>query len=763
MRTRNRYKFTLTAVLLDEVLFSQQVHPQISDLNMKYTKEANQVYYVPSFDSALTFVETEFDLIVSQDIRTKFSLSMVDTYHIFSTKQMSFMRTDCEIDVNHKLVAVTPKLFNPYKKMLDKRDEEYSVADMGLDKHDTYFKIHPLREYYIWQDSKVCVFNDSLLPAYSAAKNMPAHYQDLSQQQLSSQSEEIDMGFKQCWVSGGIGTGAVAGRWASITNTSEQIGVYHHYYLMNKYVNAQPVLYPGDYIISIAYTTVGADIYWYVILLQVNSDATSYVEVTRDPRYWLTNQIVNQRITANFGSYGNFTFQLQPVFSRMVTAITGLSESDDVKAINYDTDIYPLKYKFALRENQYFGAIYSSNNYFFCKYSTRISDTDKGYGKIQEGDDAGKYYDKPDDSGIWQPAYTECWFQGVSVWFYPRALMLENIYYRTVELPDSYKLGDVIKGMLIKINSDIVFEADEHHSQFLFSQINPVTGITQNQKYITQKSNYLNYEYDYPAWKAPLKWSQLEELLKNAFNCYTELFYDESDNAWHLRIEHIKYFTNGHTYDTSESNATVIDLVQAYDGFNREPLSFRTNRWKYDTESQANRYEFGWMDTQSDAFNGSPLVVTDEYNLYEDAKKEDCKVSWFSADIDFMQMVVEECSNDGFVILSCDVHGQVEFNRSSELRYAQNYSLSFDYLIPAFHLCDKYAEYMQIEGTDTLLAIAPRKKMRIAEDIQFKVPENIEIQPSNLVKTEAGFAEIDTVTIDMTDNSCTATLRYETL
>lgn len=763
MRTRNRYKFTLTAVLLDEVLFSQQVHPQISDLNMKYTKEANQVYYVPSFDSALTFVETEFDLIVSQDLRAKFSLSMVDTYHIFSTKQMSFMRTDCEIDVNHKFITVTPKLFNPYKKLIDKRDEEYSVVDMGLEKHDTYFKIHPLREYYIWQDSKICAFNDSLLPTYSAVKNMPAHYQDLSQQHWPGQSEEIDMGFKQCWVSGGIGTGAVTGRWASVTNTSEQIGAYHHYYLANRYIDTQLVLRPGDYIISIAYTTVGADIYWYVILLQVNSNATSLVEVTRDPRYWLTNQIVNQRITATFGNYGNFTFQIQPVFSRMVTARTGMTETDYVKAINYDTDIYPLRYKFTLRESQYMGAIDGSNNYFFCKYSTRISNTDKGYGKIQEGDDAGKYYDKPDDSGIWQPAYTECWFQGVSVWFYPRALMLHSAYYRTVKLPDSYKLGDVIKGMLGKINASIVFEADEYHSQFLFSQINPVTGITQNQKFVTQKSNYLNYEYDYPAWKAPLKWSQLEELLKNAFNCYTELFYNDSDNAWHLRIEHISYYMNGHTYSNGGGNNAVVDLVQARDGFNRESLSFRTNRWKYDTESQADRYEFGWMDTQSNTFEGFPLVVTDEYSLYEDAKKEDCKVSWFSTDIDFMQMVVEECSNDGFVILSCTNDGVVEFNRSSGLRYAQNYSLSFDYLIPTFHIYNKYAEVMQNEETGETYEIVERKKMRIAEDIQFKVPENVEIQPSNLVKTEAGFAEIDSITIDMTDNSCTATLRYETL
>ena len=228
----------------------------------------------------------------------------------------------------------------------------------------------------------------------------------------------------------------------------------------------------------------------------------------------------------------------------------------------------------------------------------------------------------------------------------------------------------------------------------------------------------------------------------------------------------IKYFLNGHTYDADESSATVIDLVQAYDGFNREPLSFRTNRWKYDTESQADRYEFGWMDTQTEIFDGKPLIVTSEYSLYEDTKKEECKVSWFDTDIDFAMSVTSEISSDGFMLVSAQSNDFIEFiNTSTQANNPgmQNYSLSFDYLIPNFHLYNKYAEKMMIEGTEVLLNVVERKKMRIAEDIQFKVPENVEIQPSNLVKTEAGFAEIDSITIDMTDNSCTATLRYETL
>lgn len=498
MRTRNRYKFTLTASLLDEIIFSQQVYPQFSDLNMKYTKEADQVYYTPSFDSKLSFVDEEFDLIVGQDLRAKFSLSMQDTYHIFSTKQMSFMRTDCEIDMNHKLVTVTPKLFNPYKKIIDKRDEEHSVVDMGLEKHDTYFKIHPLREYYLWQDSKICVFNDSLLPAYSNIKNMPVRWQDMTNVNITGDDANKDLGFKNMYACGGIGTGTLAGRWSCLDNVfhvDPNLPMNHFIMMFRSYTPTSTV--PEDYAISLQWTQTSPleEVYWFINLHNSSGTLLQSIQL-----YGGINSVIGQRQTVTFTGYGTFTFQAFHVFSRMVTAITGLNEGDNVKAIDYAEDIYPLRYKFALRDNQYFGSIYNSYNFFFCKFSTRISDTDKGFGKIQEGADAGKYYDKPDDNGIWQPVYTESWFQGVSVWFYMRGLALDSAYYRAVKLPDSYKLGDVIKSLLGKINSDIVFEADEYHSQFLFSQINPVTGVSQNKKYITQKSNYLNYEYDYPAW-----------------------------------------------------------------------------------------------------------------------------------------------------------------------------------------------------------------------------------------------------------------------
>lgn len=761
MRTNSRYKWMLSGALLDEIIFSQQVNPQYNSLNIKHVKHDDEMYYTSSFDSKLTFVETDFELIYNCDIRTKFELTLIDNSGVFSLKRMTFMRTDCEIDINHETIVVTPILFDKYKKLNEKKDDEYSVVDMGLDKYAVKFRIHPLREYYILGDSNICVFSDSLLPAYTSIKNMPLRWQDMTNVNPVDISDNKDFGFKNMYVCGGVGTGVLSGIWANWDNVFHTVGLNHSMFMTREYL-------PGafntlDYFISLRWmqTTPIEPIYWFIDLFNINDSNTPVSSVQLDED---TDTLIGTRHTVTFSGYGTFTFQIFHVFSRIVTAVQDLVESDTVKAISLE-DIYPLQYKNALRENEYFGKADENGTYnlFFCKFSTRISDTDKGYGQIQEGNNAGKYYDTPDDEGIWQPAYKESWFQGASIWFYMRQLYLGTEYYKINDLPDSYKLGDVIKGMLAKIDSSIIFEPDTEHSLFLFSQINPVTQLPQNQKYITQKSNFLKYEYDYAAWKAPLKWSQLDELLKNAFNCYTELFYKDSDNSWHLRIEHVSYFLKGHTYDSSGFTQNALDLNNLYDGFNRKKLSFKTNRWKYDTSSQASRYEFGWMDTQSDAFDGSPLVVAEEYKLYEDEHKVDCKVSWFSSDIDFMQMAIEECSNDGFVILSVLQNGYVEFQRVNSTRYAQNFSLAFDYLVPAFHIYNKYAAIVFYEGTNEQYAVSIRKKMRIANDIMFKVPANYELQPTQHIITEVGIGEIEELTVDMTDNSCITTLRYNML
>lgn len=812
MRTRNRYKFTLTASLLDEIIFSQQVYPQFSDLNMKYTKEADQVYYTPSFDSKFSFIDEEFDLIVGQDLRAKFSLSMQDTYHIFSTKQMSFMRTDCEIDVNHKLVTVTPKLFNPYKKLIDKRDEEHSVVDMGLNTKTLNFYLNTQLQVYAQEDNMI-----NLIGLYGKGAQhsvVPNHGQlALTVGETVSGTRYPGMHFSGApIISVVIEATSTIARYNGVFTGHASLFELVDAAIADRYAWYGPGTFERCGCVQMQKISgSGANDAWFIMgpdLWDVHTDDNGYwtsayssgamVGIASHPANQATTYIpviyngINGAYSLVSGTTHDgatqFTCRIYITYFGLVTGnkASGFEFPNNERITEDITAEFNQNYKsrYPCGTNTYWTPTQMKDRVVF---SHRTSDTPTSYGKVAN---TNVYYNTPDDTYNYLPIKKDSWFGGHSIWvlvnpngsngltgfnqythygYKPGSSNTEIVWgpLRVQKsIADFYSFYDVIHGMLQKIAPEVVFLKDQVHSQFLFSQLNPVTGVSQLEKYMTQKSNVLKLDYDYPAWKAPLKWSQLEELLKNAFNCYTELFYNDSDNAWHLRIEHIKYFLNGHTYDADESSATIIDLVQAYDGFNREPLSFRTNRWKYDTESQADRYEFGWMDTQTEIFDGKPLIVTSEYSLYEDAKKEECKVSWFDTDIDFAMSVTSEISSDGFMLVSAQSDDFIEFiNVSTQTNNPgmQNYSLSFDYLIPSFHLYNKYAEKMMIEGTEILLDVIEQKKMRIAEDIQFKVPENVEIFPSYLIRTEAGFAEIDDISIDMTDNSCTATLRYETL
>ena len=114
MRTQKRYRFLLTGVLAENEILRQQVYPQYSSLIIKHAKTNDGVFYEPSFNSELIFIDTDFDVIYNADIKTKFTLYIIDSLssQTNNTVTLMFMRTDCKIDVNDKTCSVTPHIFD---------------------------------------------------------------------------------------------------------------------------------------------------------------------------------------------------------------------------------------------------------------------------------------------------------------------------------------------------------------------------------------------------------------------------------------------------------------------------------------------------------------------------------------------------------------------------------------------------------------------------------------------------------------------------
>ena len=392
--------------------------------------------------------------------------------------------------------------------------------------------------------------------------------------------------------------------------------------------------------------------------------------------------------------------------------------------------------------------------------STRTSTTDKGYGIVEN---EGTYYNTPDDDHIWVPVRKESWFGGISLWvegFYVDQYY-SNSYREGTGINDFYLLTDAIRAVVQKMDEDIQF--DSLDSQFLFNSLNPLNGIQQGALHISQKSNILNLGYDYPAWLAPVKWSQIETLLREAFDCYWSLYV--RDGHKHLRIEHRRWYELGGTYTQSAVQVASIDLTATFRNGTSFTFGEKTRHWEFDTDgngtvSTASRHEYGWMDTQSEIFDGQVITVPEEYRLFTDEKTEQHKVDWFSSDIDFLTSVQAECSSDGFAIVM-ENPNQPNWIITGATEYSgQNYQLSFDYLQGKYLLQGIYAEYIKIGDNATLTSTGSNARMRTSE-IQLRVPAGMSIEASDTIKTQVGIGVIDTLEYDLHSELYTAKLRYE--
>jgi hypothetical protein len=139
-----------------------------------------------------------------------------------------------------------------------------------------------------------------------------------------------------------------------------------------------------------------------------------------------------------------------------------------------------------------------------------------------------------------------------------------------------------------------------------------------------------------------------------------------------------------------------IDLTALLRNGTPYTYSDKTRHWEFDTEgsgtvSTASRHEYGWMDTQSEIFDGQAITIPEDYRLFTDEKTEQHKVDWFSSDIDFLTSVQAECSSDGFVLVMESLSGNGWIIGGHPNYTGQNYQLSLEYLQPLYLLTGIYS------------------------------------------------------------------------
>lgn len=306
---------------------------------------------------------------------------------------------------------------------------------------------------------------------------------------------------------------------------------------------------------------------------------------------------------------------------------------------------------------------------------------------------------------------------------------------------DAYELGDVIKYVLRALDDTIVFDSDVFHSQFFYKTTNPLTSETYGlTHFVTAKSNIIIGDYDNPATRGIITFSDIEQLL-HAAKC---VWYINKQN--HFIVEHVQYFANGRSYTTE---IISNDLTVQIEPKNQKPWAYRTKKYRYGKERMPERYEFSWMDEVSDIFKGYPIGIRSQF--VEQGQVETIAVSKFTSDIDFGQSRPEGLSKDGFYIIAAtfvDDEYTVQYDDLDvpglPVVKIQNAFWSFPFLHEKFHRHGLPAPDVTINGVDTTATSTKRAKE------QELIYPGIEPDAMRLVRTSLGVAEIESMEVNLT-------------
>lgn len=746
MRDNDRLTFELMMQYNgEEVSQPYAVHPGYTRLVLGWSKEGDKVYYTKKIGGTLTFLGEEYELIQAQGLLCKFWVVIYD-----EGKELcrgTFRKTDCKTDRDHRMIEVELTADDIYNE-LESNNSEYNITKWGMAKHRMGVRVPPVVQLYplgsdkIYTSTTGTVENDVIEPV-SGVSDIINTYHFAVNRYVQVVLKRGTAGSGQDIAEGEAGV--YYGSMIHDVNNNRYIGtlwrngVFNSRRIVVKLENEAATIVlvnASDSSIVDWVITLGAEVY------KTASAVTVYKPEANDYETWIngtgyaTTALGERRATVRF-----YLPCGRIALDKSVSGVYPMPGED----IYDEWHIYVLPRAVGLT------------------FSMRLSNTDNGYRQYEEG----SWYAPPSTTG-YSPYQPERWTDGLSIWrnesYLTPAEM--NLYSETGDIRDWYSLGDVIGGMLEQIDNSLIWEQDTAHSMFLFGATNPITGEAQGQLYITQKSNLLNYRYEYPAWNALLTWNRLETVLRNMFNCYYDIYIDGQGRK-HFRVEHILFYENGLSYTPQDRN--LVDLTAINDPRNRKPYTFATDKWSYDKDRPYSRMEFSWMDKQSEPFDAFAVQVPKRYMIYTRNTIDHRDVDWFSSDVDFLLTLPGQASNDGFII-AMEEPGSDEQNRvvcQGEVRIGnvvyqcQNNRCALGYLQKAFLLYGLYSPYVTMDGDDETLVSTPeegRRKLRMQE-ITFALPRGEEARPEYLYKTEVGEGLVESIEVDLTSMSVKATLR----
>lgn len=715
----------------------QAVNPNYKDdLTLDYELETNQKFYRAKLSGKINFVRSDYEIINNAPFDSVFFLYIEksndwgQTYNQYY--KAKFMKTDCTINDDDKIITVQPETTDQYDDVLVGLEKEYNLVELAPQIEFLTIRKRPLIQIYVPGDSIVSCFlggttweQDANATTDQNALVQTYHFalcNILKEIQITSNGSPA--------VISGLYTGRMAtGASADVFEGKlyPELNVNYYIYISQQRIN-------GGLPFGIA-----------VVEIRKQSDDTvmfRYQKVTQEPFDTLEFDLT---AVEGSGATGTMHADMKSynIYARYLC---------DVEKID-DLNTYPLPADDIVDNNRnYRRAIGYAIDVAFI--SNNFSDTPTEWGLA----DNGKYFAPPYSifGQTFYPIARSTW-RYASLWFgfYLMDWILEEKARKAYTLRDSFTLSSCINVLLKEFAPGITHEATPEYSQFLYNTTNPISG----QKFkllISQKSNIINGEYQTPAQKAPITLQQIMTMLRDIYKCY---WYIENGK---FKIEQINWFRNGGSYGYNP--IVDYDLTQLENVRNGKKWAFGTTEYSFDKVEMPERYQFEWMDDVTTPFEGLPIEITSKYVTA--GKIEEINISNFTSDIDLMLLNPGAISSDGFALFAAVTPsggGQLELpftqqNVDGVEYYLQNGYLAFINIQPIYWVYDMPARNFKINNTQIFAISIERKKKQT-----LNFPAGItEPNPMQLVKTYIGNGQVDKLSVNLCSRNIKATLKYDT-
>ena len=709
------------------------VHPVYkNDLGLEYALESNQEFYRGKLSGKLTFQMDDYAYIQDQPFDTQFNLIIDISYNRGATWQQywsgKFWKTDCEIDDDNKTAIVTPNVNDAYIDVLAGMDKEFNLIELAPVIQPIKFDKRSLIQIYVpgqktigcflsnmWWEQECEQISDEneLINTYYFKKNVSKEVINVS----GNMSPQLPSVF--------IGDVPVREGWDysyHFDNGDYRIGFSFH---------NSPGAYYDTCDWSISRISDGT-LLWSLEILGGAGEPIEPYSVTLNP-------------VSGSGATGTVTldYAITSIFARRI--------SDKLQVGSLPT--YPIPDDDIVANNRNYTRVIGVDVADQIIISKKLQSTPTEWGIYQPG----QYYVMPYNA-LFGP--TRCYpiarntWSNLSYWFAvsQTAWQTEYLWRTEFELKDAYPIYSVISVLLKQFAPGITHDGTPDYSAFLYGG-SSFAGLPNLRVFITPKSNITTSGYDQPAQKAPITLKRVLDMLRD---CYRLYWWIDSQNRF--RIEHIDYFRRGGTYSGTPVIGT--DLTKQVVTRNGKPWAYASKKYKFDKPEMTAYYQFGWMDNETELFNGLPIEIISKY--VNPDKVETIEISQFSSDIDYMLLDPADISQDGFALLVPVLNNGVyklpymTFDVNNVDYELQNAYAAFVWL-QLWYRYDMPGLYYKRNGeTERAKGVKKLKTQTI------KFPALHDPDLTNLIKTTMGNGTIQKITINLSSRNANATLKYDT-